>query len=104
MAGCFIFRPDYGLLLEVITHSYSSHTYSYVLFITAWQFGINSMSEELLIVRGKAECNYAVHECYRAVSTPNCTKNYDYSSYAPDSFSYCSVSLAVAVGSSAKRG
>ena len=28
------------------------------------QFGINSTSEWLLITRGEAECNYAIHECY----------------------------------------
>ena len=35
--------------------------------LIAWfrvQFGINSMSEWLLIAQGEAECSYANHECY----------------------------------------
>jgi len=28
------------------------------------QFGIKSSSEWLLVARGKAKCNYAIHKCY----------------------------------------
>ena len=32
--------------------------------VTAWQFGIKCMSEGLLIVQGKGECRYAIHDFY----------------------------------------
>ena len=53
---------QYGSALNTRTRSNDFSISNSMVSSAIW--GINSMSEWLLIAPGEAECNYAIHECY----------------------------------------
>ena len=56
-----------GFIVQFVAFQDNTSGFIVQFVTTAWfrvQFGINSTSEWLLIARGEAECNYAIHECY----------------------------------------